>query len=47
MGKTGIAPGQKLPKGAYFDRTGKLVLPPNPPKVKVIVIRLPRSRDAT
>jgi len=40
VGKQGIAPGQKTPRGPV-DKAGKLVYPPARPKV--IVIRLPRN----
>jgi len=34
-----ITPGQRLPKGAYYDKHGKVVFPKNPPVPKLIVIR--------
>ena len=34
-----IAPGQRLPKGAYWDKTGKIVYPKNPPRPQVIRFR--------
>lgn len=36
MSKGTIAPGQRLPKGAYYDKHGKLVYPKNPPVAQVI-----------
>ena len=36
-----IAPGQRLPKGAYWDKTGKLVYPKNPPRPQVVMFREP------
>lgn len=36
MSKKTIPPGQRLPQGALYDKTGKLIFPKNPPVAQVI-----------
>lgn len=36
MSKNTVPPGTKLPKGAFYDKSGKLRFPHNPPITKVI-----------
>jgi hypothetical protein len=40
MSKQTIAPGQRLPKGCVWDKTGKLSYPKNPPKTQVVDMRV-------
>jgi hypothetical protein len=40
----GFPPGQKLPKGAVLDKSGRVRLPKQEPVVKRIVVRLPRDK---
>jgi hypothetical protein len=39
MSKNTIAPGQRLPKGCFVDKSGKLSYPKNPPKTQVVDMR--------
>lgn len=38
MSKNTVPPGTKLPKGAFYDKAGKLRCPKNPPITKVITL---------
>jgi hypothetical protein len=40
----GIPPGQRTPKGAHIDKSGRVRLAPQPEHVKLIVCRLPKDK---